>query len=71
MTFLVCSLPKFLAPIFTTSILMAGVSYCYPRKITDPIPSIPNKGFVNFHPALLPKYKGPTELDEAIKNNEM
>lgn len=48
-----------------------GVSYCYPRKITEPLLSTPPKGFVNFHPAPLPKYKGPTELEEAIKNNEM
>jgi methionyl-tRNA formyltransferase len=47
-----------------------GVSYCYPRKITQPILSIPSKGFVNYHPAPLPKYKGPTELEEAIKNKE-
>lgn len=48
-----------------------GVSYCYPRKITEPLLSTPKKGFVNYHPAPLPKYKGPTELDEAIKNKEM
>lgn len=48
-----------------------GVSYCYPRKITEPLLSIPKKGFINYHPAPLPKYKGPTELDEAIKNKEI
>ena len=48
-----------------------GVSYCYPRKITNPTLSKPKKGFVNYHPGLLPKYKGPTELDDAIKNKEM
>lgn len=48
-----------------------GVSYCYPQKITEPLLSIPSKGFVNFHPGPLPKYKGPTELDDAIKNKEM
>jgi methionyl-tRNA formyltransferase len=48
-----------------------GVSYCYPRKITQPILSIPSKGFVNYHPAPLPKYKGPTELEDAIKNKEI
>ena len=26
-----------------------GVSYCYPRKITDPLLSTPKKGFVNYH----------------------
>jgi len=48
-----------------------GVSYCYPRKITEPLLSTPKKGFVNYHPGPLPKYKGPTELDEAIKNKEI
>ena len=47
-----------------------GVSYCYPRKIKEPLLSIPEKGFVNYHPGLLPKYKGPTELDDAISNKE-
>lgn len=47
-----------------------GVSYCYPRKIKNPLLSKPPKGFVNFHPGLLPKYKGPTELDDAIANKE-
>lgn len=47
-----------------------GISYCYPRKIIEPLLSIPKKGFVNYHPAPLPKYRGPTELDTAIKNKE-
>ena len=47
-----------------------GVSYCYPRKITNPLLSTPPKGFINYHPAPLPKYKGPTELIDAIKNKE-
>ena len=33
-----------------------GVSYCYPRKITEPLLSTPKKGFVNYHPAPLPMY---------------
>lgn len=48
-----------------------GVSYCYPRKITEPLLSTPTKGFINYHPGLLPKYKGPTELDNAITNKEV
>jgi methionyl-tRNA formyltransferase len=47
-----------------------GVSYCYPRKIINPLLSTPKKGFVNYHPGILPTYKGPTELDDAIKNKE-
>ena len=26
-----------------------GISYCYPRKITEPLLSTPKKGFVNYH----------------------
>ena len=48
-----------------------GVSYCYPRKIINPLLTTPKKGFVNYHPGPLPRYKGPTELDDAIKNKEM
>ena len=48
-----------------------GISYCYPRKITEPLLSTPKNGFVNYHPAPLPKYPGITELDDAIKNREM
>ena len=48
-----------------------GISYCYPRKITEPLLSTPKNGFVNYHPAPLPKYPGMTELDDAIKNKEM
>jgi len=47
-----------------------GVSYCYPRKILHPLLTTPKKGFVNYHPGPLPKYKGPTELENAIKNKE-
>lgn len=54
-----------------TSSFELGVSYCYPRKIIEPLLSTPKKGFINYHPAPLPKYKGPTELDEAIKNKEI
>ena len=48
-----------------------GVSYCYPRKITEPLLSLPSKGFVNYHPGPLPKYKGPKESTDAINNKEM
>jgi len=48
-----------------------GVSYCYPRKILNPLLITSNKGFVNYHPGPLPKYKGPTELKDAIKNKEI
>ncbi len=48
-----------------------GISYCYPRKITNPLLSTPKKGFVNYHPGPLPNYKGPNEYEEAIKNQEI
>lgn len=48
-----------------------GVSYCYPRKITEPLLSYPKKGFVNYHPSPLPEYKGPNEYEMAIKNKEV
>ena len=49
-----------------------GVSYCYPRKITEPILSMPKKGFINYHPGPLPEYKGPNkwELLQANANGE-
>ena len=48
-----------------------GVSYAYPRKIIEPLLSTPPKGFVNYHSGPLPKYKGPHQYQEAIKNKEM
>lgn len=47
-----------------------GVSYCYPKKIPNELLIIPKLGFINYHPGPLPKYKGPNEYDEAIKNKE-
>ena len=47
-----------------------GISYCYPRKIENPLLSIPSKGFINYHPGPLPKYKGPKESTDAINNKE-
>ena len=47
-----------------------GVSYCYPRKIKEPLLSTPTKGFINYHPGPLPKYKGPKESTDAINNKE-
>ena len=47
-----------------------GVSYSYPRKITKKLLDIPPKGFVNYHAAPLPEYKGWLVYEEAIKNKE-
>jgi methionyl-tRNA formyltransferase len=48
-----------------------GVSYAYPRKIDEPLLSQPKKGFVNYHPGPLPKYKGPNQYQDAIENKEI
>ena len=47
-----------------------GVSYCYPKKISNDLLRIPKLGFVNYHPGPLPEYKGPNEYENAIKNKE-
>lgn len=47
-----------------------GVSYSYPRKIHKELLNIPPKGFVNYHAAPLPKYKGEKVYEEAIANKE-
>ena len=44
-----------------------GVSYCYSRLITDPLLSTPRMGFINFHPAPLPEFKGGDPYTEAIQ----
>lgn len=48
-----------------------GISYCYPKKIKEPLLSKPGNGFINYHPGPLPKYKGPNEYQDAIKNKEV
>ena len=48
-----------------------GISYCYPKKISKHLLSIPKKGFINYHPGPLPEYKGPSEYENAIRNKEI
>ena len=48
-----------------------GVSYCYPRKISNELLIIPKIAFVNYHPGPLPNYKGPTEYEDAIEKKEI
>lgn len=48
-----------------------GISYGYNRKITNPLLSIPKKGFVNFHPTPLPEYRGNLGMLRAIENKVM
>lgn len=45
-----------------------GVSYCYGRKITEPLLSRAKQGFINFHPAPLPKYAGGDPYSMGVKD---
>ena len=47
-----------------------GLSYTHTRKIIEPELSKPKKGWVNFHPAPLPHYKGWKFIYQAIQNKE-
>ena len=47
-----------------------GVSYCFPKRISESLLRMAKKGFVNYHPGPLPKYRGPSEYEQAIKNKE-
>ena len=44
------------------------VSYLYWRKIKEPLISIPRLGCINFHPAILPDWKGMAGYNIAILN---
>jgi len=48
-----------------------GISYGYGRLIKEPLLSRPRLGFVNFHPAPLPEYKGGDPYSDAIKDKVM
>lgn len=42
--------------------------FSFPYKIPEPVLTIPKYGFVNFHPSILPQYRGPDPLFWQIKN---
>jgi methionyl-tRNA formyltransferase len=42
----------------------------YGRLLKEPILTIPAHGFVNMHPSLLPKYRGPSPIQSALLNGE-
>ena len=46
--------------------LVASYSKIIPKKLVD----LPQKGIVNIHPSLLPKYRGPSPLGSAILNDD-
>ena len=48
-----------------------GISYSFPRKIPVDVIKIPSKGFVNYHAAPLPEYKGWRVYQEAIEKQEL
>lgn len=42
----------------------------YGRILKQPILDVPQHGFLNMHPSLLPKYRGPSPIQSAIINGE-
>lgn len=42
----------------------------YGRILKQPILDVPPHGFLNFHPSLLPKYRGPSPIQSAILNGD-
>ncbi len=47
-----------------------AVLIAYGKIIPDEVLTIPKFGFVNIHPSLLPKYRGPSPITSAILNDE-
>ena len=42
----------------------------YGRLLQQPILDVPPHGFINMHPSLLPKYRGPSPIQSAVLNGE-
>lgn len=42
--------------------------FSFPYKIPEAVTAIPKFGFINFHPSILPQYRGPDPLFWQIKN---
>ena len=49
---------------------MAGVLASYGKIIPQNIINLFTPGIINIHPSLLPKYRGPTPIESAIKNGD-
>jgi methionyl-tRNA formyltransferase len=47
-----------------------GIVANFGQILSLPLLSIPTHGFINFHPSLLPKYRGPTPLGHILLNAE-
>lgn len=59
-------LPELLNGLSPDLILVAG----FPRKIPSPLLALPRLGCINWHPSLLPQYRGPEPLYWQIMNGE-
>ncbi len=46
--------------------IVAAFGMIFPKEVLD----IPQHGFINVHPSLLPKYRGPTPIQSAILNGD-
>lgn len=46
------------------------VVFAYGRLLKQPILDVPAKGWLNVHPSLLPKYRGPSPIQSAILHGE-
>ena len=46
------------------------VVFAYGRLLKQPILDVPEKGWLNVHPSLLPKYRGPSPIQSAILNGD-
>ncbi|MCS7259012.1 MAG: methionyl-tRNA formyltransferase [candidate division WOR-3 bacterium] len=57
---------KFLATLEPEVCVLASYGYI----IKEPILSLPPKGFINVHPSLLPKYRGPAPIQRVLINGE-
>ena len=42
----------------------------YGRILKQPILAVPRHGFINMHPSLLPKYRGPSPIQSAVLNGD-
>lgn len=60
---------KFKSKLLSLKIDLIIVS-SFHQIIKDDIINIPNKGIINFHPSLLPKYRGPNPLNWVLLNSE-
>jgi methionyl-tRNA formyltransferase len=61
--------PKFLQTL-TGLNLDLGIVANFGQIIGDELLNIPKYGFINYHPSLLPKYRGPSPLGHILLNNE-